>query len=111
MINVYIVLIVCFFVLIPFIPTRKAYRPMHANHFTTFRTKPFRFFVPDEMSDAKFIYHFEIVDHAHSILCSVALVQIFQSEAGKTITTIATIFDVAFGDMLAISNFASSSIF
>jgi hypothetical protein len=50
---------------------------MNANHFTTFGTDPFLFFIPNEMSDPKFIYHIEIVDHAHSILRSVSPVQMF----------------------------------
>jgi hypothetical protein len=68
---------------------------MNANHFITFWTMPFLFFILDEMSDPNFIYHFEIVDHAHSILCSVALIQLFQPGAGKFTTTIGTILDFA----------------
>jgi len=68
---------------------------MNTNQFTTFWTSPFFFFVPNEMPDPKFIYHFEIVDHAHPILCSVSLVQMFQPVAGKTITTIGTKLDFA----------------
>jgi hypothetical protein len=50
---------------------------MNTNHFTTFGTDPFPFFVPNEISDPKFIYSFEIVNHAHSILGTIALVQMF----------------------------------
>jgi hypothetical protein len=78
---------------------------VNANHLTTFGADPFLFFIPNEMSDPKFIYHPEIVDHAHSILCSVSLVQIFQPGAGKTITTIGTILDFAFGDFFAVFDF------
>jgi hypothetical protein len=54
------------------------------------------------MPDPKFIYHFEIVNHAHCIPCSVSLIQLFQPGTGKTITTFRTIFDFSFGDLFAI---------
>ena len=47
---------------------------MNTNHFTTFGTNPFLFFIPNEMFDPKLIYHFEIVDHAHHILGSVSFI-------------------------------------
>lgn len=50
---------------------------MNAKHVTALGTTPFHFFILNEMSDPEFIYHFEIVDHAHAIL-SVSLVQLFQ---------------------------------
>ncbi len=99
------------FVLMPFIPTRKACWPMNTYHFTTFGTNPFLFFNPDELSDSKFIYHLKIVDHAHSILCSISVIQLFQPSAGKTITTIGTILDFAFGDLFAIFDSASITVF
>lgn len=80
---------------------------MNTNHFTTFGTNPFCFFIPNEMSNPKFIYHFEIFDHAHSILYSISLIQLFQPGAGKTTTTIGTILDFVFGNLFAISNSAS----
>ena len=99
------------FALIPFIPTGKAYRPMNTNHITTFRAKPFLFFIPGEMSNPKFINHFEIVDHAHSILLSVALIQLFQPGTWKTTTTIGTILAFAICDLFAISNSTSIAVF
>jgi hypothetical protein len=84
---------------------------MNTNHFTTFGTYPFHFFIPNEISDPDFIYHFEIIDHAHSILCSVSLIQLFQLSAGKIITSIGTILDFAVGDLFAVSNFICRTIF
>ncbi|MDM8524605.1 hypothetical protein QUF80_14650 [Desulfococcaceae bacterium HSG8] len=84
---------------------------MDANHLTTFGTDPFLFFIPNEMSDPEFIYHSEIVEHAHSILCSVPLVQMFQLGAGKNITTIGTIPDFVFGDLFAVSDFTASTVY
>ena len=97
--------------LMPFIPAGKAYQPMNTNHFTTFRTKPFLFFIPDEMSNPRFINHFEIVDHAHSIPLSVALIQLFQPGTWKTTTTIGTILAFAICDLFAISNSTSIAVF
>jgi hypothetical protein len=78
---------------------------VNANHLTTFGADPFLFFIPNEMSDPKFIYHPEIVDHAHSILCSVSLVQIFQPDAGKSVTAVRTILELAPGDFFAVFDF------
>jgi hypothetical protein len=83
---------------------------MNTNHLTTFWTKPFLFFIPNEMSDPKFIYHFEVVNHAHSILCSVALIQLFQPGTGKFATTIGTILDIAICNLIAISNSTSITV-
>jgi len=63
------------------------------------------------MSDPNFIYHFEIVDHAHPILRSISLIQLFQPGAGKTITTIGTILGFAFGVFFAVSDFTRSTTF
>jgi hypothetical protein len=84
---------------------------MDTNHFTTFGTDPFHFLIPNEMSNPKFIYHFEIVDHAHSILCSISFIQLFQPGAWITITTIGTILNFALGDLFAIFNSTSITVF
>ena len=84
---------------------------MNTNHFSTFGTIPFDFFIPNEMSDPNFIYHFEIVDHAHSILCSVSFIQLFQPGAGEIITSIGTILGCAFCVFLAVSDFTCSTAF
>ncbi len=95
----------------PFIPTRKACWLMNTNYFTAFGTNPFQFFILNEVSDPNFIYHYKIIDHAHSILGSVSLIQLFQSGAGETITTIGTILGFAFGDLFAVSDFTCSTAF
>jgi len=84
---------------------------MNTNNFTTFETNPFQFLIPNEMSDPNFIYHFEIIDHAHFILDSVSLIQLFQSGAGEIITTIGTILGFTFGDLFAVFDFTCSPAF
>ena len=84
---------------------------MNTNHFSTFGTIPFDFFIPNEMSDPNFIYHFEIVDHTHFILCSVSLIQLFQPGAGEATTTTGAILGFAFGDLFTVSYFACSTVF
>jgi len=84
---------------------------MDTNNFTTFGTNPFQFLIPNEMSDSNFIYHFEIIDHAHFILDSISLIQLFQPGAGKVITTIGTILGFTFGDLFAVSNFTCRPAF
>jgi hypothetical protein len=84
---------------------------MNTNKFPTFGTNPFLFFIPNEMSDPSFTYHFEIIDHAHSIPGSVSIIQLFHPGAGKTITTIRTILVSAFGDLFTVSDFTSSTAF
>ena len=95
----------------PLISARKTSWFMNTNHFTTFRTNPFKFFILYEISDPCFIYHFKIINHAHSILASVSLIQLFQPKAGETITTIGTIPGFAFGNLVAISDLAGGAVF
>lgn len=99
------------FVLLPFISTRKACWFMNTNHFTTFGTIPFQFFTPSEISDPNFIYLFKIVDHAHPILCSISLIQLFQHSTGKISTNIRAILYFAVGDLLAVSDYACTTVF
>ncbi|MDJ0915090.1 MAG: hypothetical protein QNI95_16070 [Desulfobacterales bacterium] len=84
---------------------------MNTNHFTTFRTNPFQFFILNEFSDPNFIYHFEIIDHAHFILVSVALIQCIQSGAGETITIIGTLLGFVFSDLFTVSDFTGITAF
>jgi hypothetical protein len=49
-------------------------------------TGPPFLFVPREMPYAELLYVHEIVDHAHAILCSIALVQVVQLVAGEAVT-------------------------
>ena len=60
--------------LLPLIPTGKTGSLMYTNDLTTLGTNPFPFFIPNEMSDPKFIDHFEIINHAHSVLGSVSFI-------------------------------------
>ena len=83
---------------------------MNADHFTTLGADPFLFFIANEMSDPKFIDHFEIVDHAHSIVCSVSLVQMLQPIAGKTITTTEAIRSLSLRDLFAVLDLAGSTV-
>ncbi|MCP4672542.1 MAG: hypothetical protein GY857_14705 [Desulfobacula sp.] len=84
---------------------------MNTYHFSTFGTNPFQFFIMNEVSDPNFIYHFKISDHAHSILGSVSFIQLFQSGAGETFTTIGTILGFALGDLFAVSDFTCGTVF
>jgi len=49
-------------------------------------TGPPFLFVSQEMSYAELLYVHEIVNHTHSILGSIALIQVVQPIAGKLIT-------------------------
>ena len=89
----------------PFISTTKTCSLMNANHFTTVRANPFRFLITNEISDPKFVYHFEILDHTHSVLVSVSLIQVFQPGAGKLAATAGTILYLTFGELVAVFNF------
>ena len=84
---------------------------MNTKHFTTFGTNPFRLFIPNEVSDPKFINYFEIVDHTHSIFCSVTLIQLFQPGTWKFITAIGTILCFTLGDFFTVSDFTSGTTF
>jgi hypothetical protein len=84
---------------------------MNANHFTAFGTDPFLFFIPNEMPDPEFIDHFEIIDHAHSVLIPVSLVQMFQPIARKTIATSRTIHDISFSELFAVFDFTGRTVF
>ncbi len=84
---------------------------MHTDHFTTYGTGPFLFFIQNEMPDTRFLYHLEIVDHTHSIFCSVSLVQLYQPGTGIAVTTIRAILDLAAGNLIAISYFTFATIF
>jgi hypothetical protein len=60
---------------------------MHTNYFATPGTGPSFLFVFNEMSYAELPYVHEIVNHTHTILCSIALIQMLQSVARKAVTT------------------------
>ena len=72
--------------LVPFIPAGKAFRLVNTHHLTAFRTDPLRFFIPNEMPDSEFIYHVEILNHAHAISGSISFIQLVQCRTGKDVT-------------------------
>jgi hypothetical protein len=84
----------------------KALRFVNTEQLTAFRATPPFFLLSDEMPDAKIHDAFEIVDHAHAVVGSIPLVQMFQPGTGEAVTTGAvpdfgvrnplTVFDSAF---------------
>ena len=60
---------------------------MNTNYLTAFGTGPPFLFVHDEMLYAELLYVHEIVNHAHTILGSIALIQVVQPGARKAVTT------------------------
>ena len=59
---------------------------MNTKHHAALGTGPLFLFVSDEMPYAELLHVHEIVDHAHTILCSIALIQMAQPVAGKPVT-------------------------
>ena len=60
---------------------------MNTYQLTALGTSPPLFFVSNEMSYAELLYVHEIFDHTHTILGSIALIQVIQLVARKTVTT------------------------
>lgn len=60
---------------------------MNTEYLAAFRTSPPFFFVSDEMPNAEFFDVLKILNHAHAILGSIALIQILQPIARKAVTT------------------------
>ena len=60
---------------------------MNTNYLAAFGTGPPFLFVSNEMPYAKFPYVLEIVNHTHTILGSIALIQVIQPGARKAVTT------------------------
>ena len=67
--------------------TIKTLRLVNTEYLTAFRAAPPFFFVSNEMPYAEFFNILEIINHAHAILGSIALIQIFQPGARKAVTT------------------------
>lgn len=72
---------------------------MNTNCLATLRTCPPCLFVSDELPYAKLPDVLEIINHAHIILCSIALIQVIQPSTRKGITT-ETILDSTMHDLL-----------
>jgi len=60
---------------------------MNTYQLTALGTSPPFFFVSHEMSYAELLYVHEIFDHTHTILGSIAFIQVIQPVARKTVTT------------------------
>jgi hypothetical protein len=73
--------------LMPLVPTGKALRLMDTDHLAALRTGPFLFLVSYEQSYVMILYISEIVNHAHTVLSSIALIQMIKPITGKHITT------------------------
>ena len=73
--------------LTPLVSASKALRLMNANYLTALGTGPPFLFVSNEMSYAELVYVLEIVNHTHTILGSIALIQVVQPGARKAVTT------------------------
>jgi hypothetical protein len=67
--------------------TKKALRLMNTNDPATLGTGPSFLFVFNETSYPELPYAHEIVNHAHAILGSIALIQVIQPVARKAVTT------------------------
>ena len=92
-------------------PARKACWFMNTNHFITFGTNPSQFFILNEISDPSGMYHFEISNHAHSILGSVSLIQLFHPGTWEIITATGAVLGISFSDLFAVSDFTGSTVF
>ena len=71
----------------PFVFAKKALRFMNTNDLAALGTGPLFLFASDEMPYAELLYVFEIANHTHTILGSIALIQVLQSGARKAVTT------------------------
>ena len=60
---------------------------MNTNYLTAFGTGPPFLFISNKMSYTGLPYVLEIINHTHTILRSIALIQVFQPVAGKAVTT------------------------
>jgi hypothetical protein len=59
---------------------------MNTEDLTAIRASPPFFFVSDEMPYAEFSNALEVIDHAHSVLGSIALIQMVQPNAREAVT-------------------------
>jgi len=73
--------------LTPHMSAEKALWFMHTEKLTALGTGPRCLFVFQEASDAELLYVYEIVDHAYTILGSIAPIQVIQPVARKAVAT------------------------
>jgi hypothetical protein len=73
--------------LTPPVSTRNTVFFMNTNNLAALGAGPSFHFVSNKKSYAKFPYVYEIVNHTHTVLGSIALIQVIQPAARKTVTT------------------------
>lgn len=56
-----------------------AFPCMHTYYITAFFTGPFFIFENPKTMYSGFLYSFQVIDHAHSVLCPVAFIKLFKS--------------------------------
>jgi hypothetical protein len=96
--------------LTPLVSTRNAVFFMNTNYLATLGASPLFLFVFNEIPYAELSYIFEIVNHTHSVLGSITMIQVLQYNAGKSITTEA-ILDSTFYYFLTILDSAHDAGF
>ena len=84
---------------------------MNTDQFTTLGTSPFFLLAADERPYPLFFNHPDVINHAHPILGSVSLIQLFQSGAGEIAATAGTVLGFAFGELFAISDSTGGTVF
>lgn len=97
-------------VLTPFVFARKALRLMNAKNLPAFGAGPPCLFVLNKTPHAEVLYILEILNHAHTILCFVPLIQVSQRGTRKGITTEA-VPDVSLHDIPAVLDSAGDASF
>ncbi len=85
--------------------TRKALRLMYTNHLAALGTSPPFLFFSYKPSYAELHNIIEIIDHTHTILSSIAIIQMIQLCARKAVTTEA-VLGITFRYFLTVLNFA-----
>ncbi len=58
-------------------------RFVHTDQITTFRARPSLLLSGDKFADTDLTDHLKVLDHAHAVFCSIALVKSFESCARK----------------------------
>ncbi len=59
---------------------------MHTDNIPTFFTGPFFIFDNHKIIYPGFLYPFQVIDHAHPVLCPVSFIKLFKSCTGKPFT-------------------------
>jgi hypothetical protein len=87
----------------PSVLTIKALRLVNTDYLAALATGPPFLFVLGEMPYAERPDIFQILDHTHDILGSIAFIQMFQPVAGKAVTT-KTVLDFGGCQLLTVLN-------